>query len=290
MAATKEKAPASATEVTISAEALESLGKQIDGLDTQISAATGSDTAAKKSFAEQIAEKHSGTADKLVNDLVEQLLAKPAEELVALVTRLEDSLKSKVSPKVQEWIDTEFPKTKTASPEDVGALRETRKGLLVQFKALREVLNTFRIDNAHVADPKRSGGGRPAGSTNGSASAKSGKNKEGYRYSIDGKVRPKSQNSFSSVSYYATEGCPKATGEDGSRKRWGAEELKKFITENGVNFGADDTFEVKLPNDKTVSARRINESDLIEWGETEEDQAPEGDATPTPKEPETVNA
>lgn len=170
-------------------------------------------------------------------------------------------------PIADTYIDAEFAKTKTDEKVDVTALRESRKALLGQFKALREVLNTFRIPNEHVPDPKRAGGGgRPVGGS-ASTSLKSGQNKEGYRYVMDGKKRPKSQNSFSSLAYYATEGVPKALGVENGPSRWGASELKTFMADAGIKFGEDDSWSIALPNGKTIAAARMTNEDLIEFGE-----------------------
>jgi hypothetical protein len=281
----------SGQQVMLSAEELEKIGTQIAGLDTKIASASGSDTAARKAWVEQLINENADTVNGIADSVVKQLGDLDMPVLVGLLTRLEDRLKADLAPKVDQYVASEFPKTQTTGKEEVEGLRTQRKELLNNFKALRAVLDAFNIDSSHIQDPKRSGGGRPAGSGTGSGVGKSGANKEGYRYSIDGKPRPKSQNSFSSVAFYATDGCPaKVLESEGltpdeakakaSSKKWGATELKAFIAEQGVNFGEQDEFEVTLPNGKKVSARRFTEQDKIELGI--DDSAPA--ETPVPAE------
>lgn len=254
-----------ATTIQISAEELSGLAEQIAKLDTKIASASGSDTAARKAFIEELITKNADRVDGTVTGLIEQLAEVDIAVLVGLVTRLEERMKAELTPKVDAYVDVEFPKTQTGTKEEVGALREARKELLTQFKALREVLNTFKIDTSGIPDPKRSGGGRPSGSGGGKGS-KTGENKEGYRYLIDGKGRPPSQNSFSSLAFYATIGVPAAVKDGTDRERWGAPELKDFLVKAGIKFGEDDTWEAKLPNDRVVAARRMTEEDKIEFG------------------------
>lgn len=300
----KDKAAgAPATQIAIDASTLENFGKQITDLDARIAAASGSDAAGKKAWIEKLISDNQSDVDGYASSIIEQIGTLDLPLLVGLVTKLEERMKADLLPKVNEYVDTEYPKTKTT--EDVEGLRNTRKELIVQFKALRAVLDSFGIPNDHIEDPKRSGGGgRPAGSGGGSG-AKSGANKEGYRYAIDGKDRPPSQNSFSSVAFYATNGVPEkllrekpefaeldadaqAAAVKALPKKWGAAELKTFVKEQtGAEFGSQDTWTVTLPNGKVVSARRYTDQDKIELGIV--DDANETGTTEAPVE-ETVPA
>lgn len=247
--------------MTISADALQTLLTKITEYDSKISAASGNDTAARKAFIEEITNANADEVNGMVTNLMEQLAALEGPVLVGLVTRLTDRFKTELEPQVNTWVDAEFPKQTPGDTADVPALKEARKALMDQFKALRTVLDTFSIPNEHIPDPKRTGGGRPAGSTNSGSSVKNGANKEKYRYVLDGKDRPGSQNTFSALAYYATDGC----ATDGS-KRWGSKRLKEFLGENGIKFGEDDSWEVELPNKKKIGARRLTDSDLVEFG------------------------
>lgn len=262
--------------IPVSADTLAEFAKRITDLDAKIAAASGSDAQAKRAWIDSLIAQNQAEVDGYVNSLIEQLGNIDLPILVGLVTRLEERVKSDLEPRVTAYVDEEFPKSQTDTQEDVGQLRETRKELLVQFRALREVLKTFKIDTDHIPEPRRGGGGRPAGSGGGGgASAKSGNNKEGYRYLMDGKPRPPSQNSFSSLAFYATNGCPaKVLEQQGlspeeakqkaESKKWGAPQLKTYLQQEGVNFGQDDTWEVTLPNGTKIGARRFTEQDKIE--------------------------
>lgn len=300
---TKDEAQgAPAQQVSVSAETLENYGKQIAELDAKIASASGSDAAGKKAWIENLIAQNQSEVDGYATSIIEQVSELDLPLLVGLVTRLEERLKADLAPKVETYVNEEYPKTKTT--EDAEALRNTRKELLVQFKALRAVLDSFGIANAHVPDPKSRGGGRPAGSGGGGgAGSKSGANKEGYRYFIDGNMetgagrRPRSQNSFSSVAFYATDNVPAklavsngASEEDAKKlpKKWGAKELKDFVVkETGGEFGSLDTWTVTLPNGKTVSARRFTDQDKVELGIVEDANETGNGQGETP--PETTN-
>lgn len=282
-----------ATSVQINADALSDLAGKIGELDTKIASASGNDSAARKSFIEQVTNEHADDVNTLISNLLEQLKAKEPVILVGLVTRLNEALKTDLEPVVNTWVDAEFPKTKVDSTVDVGALKEERKSQLTLFKALREVLNTFKIKNDHIPDPKRSGGGRPIGSTTGSgADSKTGLNKEGYRYLLDGKKRPKSQNSLSSLCYYSTEGVPAKLNPDDKAppKRMSTKELKGYLKEHNIDFGPQDTWEIELPNGKKIGASRFSDADKVEFGIDPAGESAPVDPTATPAVPENVGA
>lgn len=290
-------------QVVISSENLDKLGKVIGELDTKIASASGSDTVAKRAFVDNLVTQNAEQVNGITDSVISQFGELDMPILVGLLARLEERLKADLAPKVEAYVTEEFPKTK-APADDVEGLKTQRKELVNQFKALRDVLNAFDVANDHIPDPKRSGGGgRPVGS-GGGGSTKSGANKEGYRYLIDGQKRPRSQNSFSSVAFYSTNGCPEkvaiangASEEDARKlpKKWGANDLKTFLTEKGVNFGVDDSFDIELPNGKRVSARRLTDQDKIELGivadanDTSDPDSTLGDADVAPPlEPATV--
>jgi hypothetical protein len=297
--ADKDKAKGGAgTQVMISADELQKLADQLKGLDAKIASASGNDASARKAWVEQLISQNAETVNGIASSVVEQLGELDLPVLVGLLTRLEERLKADLAPKVEAYVAEEFPKTQTTSKDEVEGLRNQRKELTTSFRALREVLNAFGIKSDHIEEPKRSGGGRPAGS--GGGSTKSGSNKEGYRYLIDGNPRPKSQNSFSSVAFYSTTNCPaKVMESEGKtadeikaanpRPRWTAGELKTYLQEQHVNFGEDDAFEVTLPNGKKVSARRFTDQDKIDLGIVE-DANETGTPSETPAGTEAVGA
>lgn len=266
-----------AEQITISLDALTDLGKQITEIDTKIASASGSDAAAKKALVEQLATENAERITQGTDQIVSALADVPLDVLVGLVTRLEERIKAEFGEKISTFLDEKYASTAGTSKEEASKLREIRKNRVVKFKALREVLESFGQDTASVPDPKRSGGGRPVGSGGSSGGGtKSGMNKEGYRYVMDGKDRPPSQNSFSSLAYYATTNCPTSDGS----KRWTSNRLREFIKDQGVTFGEDDVWEVELPNGKKIGARRFTEEDKAEFGI--EDAQPASPVSETP--------
>lgn len=277
--------------IQISVDSLRDLATQISELDTQIASASGSDAAAKKAIVEQVTTENAEQVDGMLNDLITSISEQDTRILVGLVTRLEERLKTELAPKVDEFVTAELQRTQSVGKEQVDGLKQKRKELLDRFKALRQVLESFSMDVSSVPEPKRGGGGRPAGSGGGKGA--SGSNKENYRYLIDGKPSPKSQNKFSSVAFYATHGVPKALDSNANTDRWSTDQLRDFLKEQGVDFPNVDEWEVTLPNGKKVGARRMTEQDRIELGlNTETSTDGDGAAAPaaetTPAEPATV--
>ena len=301
MAKSKDEATGGApTQIAVDAATLETYGRMIAEIDAQVASASGSDTVARKAWIESLIMQNQTEVDSNASQIIDFVTGLDLPLLVGLVTKLEERLKAELAPKVTAYVDEEFPKTQTTGKDEVEGLKTRRKELLVQFKALREVLNTFGIKNDHVLDPKRSGGGRPVGS-GGGGGKKSGSNKEGYRYTMDGKKRPPSQNTFSSLAFYSTDNCPaevlktdstfQGLTEDAQAaaikalpKKWGAPQLREFLKGQGVTM-EEDSWEVSLPNNKKIGAARLTDEDKIELGvvadanETTENSDPIHEAT-----------
>lgn len=251
--------------VALDLSALENVAKEIIALDTQISAASGSEVAAKKALSQELATTHKDRVDQIVNAIIEQLNNLDLEIVIGVVDSLDDQVTETFKPAIDELLDERVAKTLAGSKEGLDKLKTSRKEKLESFKALRVVLEGFGFEVESVPEPKRA----TRGSGSGSSGPKSAKNKEGYQYSMDGKNRPPSQNSFSSLAYYATEGVPAKLNPDDTTPRWGAAQLKSFLAEKGVKFGEDDTWEVSLPNDKVISARRFTAEELAEFDKAE---------------------
>lgn len=240
---------------TLSIEALQETAGQIAELDTRIAAASGNDSQAKKALVDRIVVENSDKVTSILDKVVAQLSKLDGDVLVGLTTALQDRIKAEFQPKVDSFVTEQLAATQGTSKEEVEGLRATRKTLVEKDKAIRTLLESFGLDISSVPEPKR-GGGRPAGS--GSGTAKSGKNKENYQFTMDGKDRPPSQNTFSSLAYYATDGIPKALGQsEDAKERWGSKQLKAFLAEQGVTFGEQDEWEVTLPNNRKIGARRM---------------------------------
>jgi hypothetical protein len=247
---------------------LESQGR-IAEIDAKIAQATGNDQQARKAAIEAMTAENAETVNGFMDSLMGQLNKLEGPVLVAFTNRLNEALTEDLKEMTEKVINDRVASTATVKPEDVDKLKEQRKAELETFRATRLLLLSvgfITAEDPQFQEPKRAGGGRPAGS----GGAKSGKNKENYQFYMDGKERPPSQNSFSSLAFYATEGL--AADEDGSNVRTekdsklGAKQLKKFLADNGVQFGEQDEWEVTLPNGKKIGAKRV---------------APTADAEPT---------
>lgn len=253
--------------VVLDIDYLRQLGANVSRIDEQIAARSGSEGAIRNSVLNRHYASHSDQVDGLVNNLINQFKnAVPIEVMAGVLTRLPDALEENFSTPVDELIAGEVEKLKETAKGDTTALREQRKSALELFRSVRAILEQIQVDVSSVPEPKRSGGGRPAGGGTSGASKKSGRNKQNYRYYINGKQQPPSQNTFSAWVWYATMGC---TTVDDKPDRWTAEKMREFLKENGITWGApgeivdgkpaDDTFEVELPNEKTVGARRMTD-------------------------------
>lgn len=262
----KTMSKASAQEVKIDISQLEGIAGDIASLDAQISATSGSDAQVKKSISERLATENADKVEQVVTGLVKSLESLDPGVKAGVVNRVETVLKDQFGEEIDTFLTAEVEKVTAGSKDDVAKLREARKERLEAFKALKVILDSFGIDTSAVPEPKRSAGRRSGGGS----SPKTGKNKEGYRYSLDGKDRPNSQNTFSSLAYYSTMGC---AGTEEKPDRWGVKQLKEHLAESGVNFGEDDTWEVELPNGHKIGARRFTDEEAAEMEASNDEKA-----------------
>jgi hypothetical protein len=261
--------------VTIDISQLEGLSSEIGTIDTQISAATGSEAAIKKATAERLASENSDQVDGIVTQVVTELRKLPVNVLVGVVDSIGDSIDDEFSAPINEFLKEEVAKVTAGSKEDVAGLRENRKAKVEEFRALKTILETFQIDTSSVPEPKRSAGRSSSG-----GASKTGLNKDRYRFTLDGKDRPDSQNSISSLAFYATPGCGEGSTEEKPEK-WSTAQLKEYLASNGVNFGADDEFSVTLPNGKVVGAHRMTDEEVEAMkASASDDGSAEPEATP----------
>lgn len=244
-------------EVTIDISALAGIAKEIETLDTQISAASGNDASVRKSIAEKLATDNASTVDGIVSQIVGAVEGLDLAVVIGLRSKLDDVLAEKFDVEIKTFLDAEVEKATSGSKEDVTALRASRKEKVDNFRALETILTTFGIDTSSVPEPKRATRGSGGG---GGSSVKTAQNKEGYRFQMDGEDRPDSQNTLSSLAFYATKGCA------GENERWSTADLKKFITEKleeqGLKYGEADTWALDLPNGKNISVRRFTDEEI----------------------------
>jgi hypothetical protein len=276
------------TSVTIDINALETKAASIKEIDAKLASANGNEKQAIKAVTESLVAENAESIDGLLNKVLDQLAKQDLTLLIGIGEKFSDAFNDKFGEKITEIVSAKVAETTTTlSKDEVNALREQRKNELGQFRALKDILDSVGVDTSAVEEPKRAGGGGGKGGS----SSKSGKNREGYQFTLDGKDRPVSQNTFSSLAYYATTGCPKAAGEmDDEKARWGTAQLKEFIASQNVKFGEDETWEVTLPNGRKVGARRVAELEAAsssDEAEAADAGTPEAEAQVTEEAPAT---
>lgn len=234
-----------------SPEGLQEILTKIIEIDGQLAAASGSEAQQRKAAIERIASENSDEINKTVTKLVEAVAKLQPGVIAGVLDRFEEAASEKFQGVVDELITAELAKVTNEGGVNPDTLKSTRKELVADFDSLKRLLAKALPEGSEAQagvvalEVPRSRRGSGAGS----GKSKSGKNKEGYRYAIDGKDRPNSQNTLSAVTYYATEKCPTPDG----RERWTTEEFRNFLSEQGVKLGEDESFTVNLPNGKVVS-------------------------------------
>lgn len=285
-----------APQAVIDLSILEGISKEIAALDEQIAAASGSEAAVKNSVMTKIAADNAPQIDQLFTELLPQLASLDVTLLAGFVHRFPDVVAESFGPQIDELVDGKVKALTDNVKENVAPLKERRKDKLDNFKAFQTVLTQLGFDTSSIPEPKRSAGRTSSGGSGNLTPAKVGKNPEGVRYGMDGKDRPPSQNTFSSLAYYATMGC---AGTEEAPARWGVEELRAYLSQNGVTEDAT-TWSVTLPNKTVVSARPLDEvkdKDIFDKvaalgtkdDEDEEEETPETPAAETPAAPTTVD-
>lgn len=248
-----------APNVTIDIEQLAKVAKDIAQLDEKISAASGSEAAMRKSVFASVAAENSATVDSVVKAIIAEMAKLEPPVLVGLRERLPDAMDDEFDGQINEIVDAQVEELAKSVKGNIEPIKEERRTKLELFKAVKAILNQFDVDTSSVPDPKRGGGRTPGSGTSSDSVTRTGKNKENYRYHMDGERRPKSQNTLSSLAYYATLGC---AGTEDAPERWGTAQLKNFLVEQGVKWGApgegQDEWEVTLPNKKVIAARRLD--------------------------------
>lgn len=276
----------------IELSSLAEIAQQIIKVDSDLAAAQGNEAAMRQSVIDKVVAENKPAIDAVVQTLLpqfgggvvngEQVPGLSPAVLVGVFYELPKAMGEEFSGQIDEIVGKKVADLAAGVKESVDPLKAMRKELVETFKAMESILKHLHIDTSSVPLPKRSGG-RPSGSGGGRGSGKTGRNNENMRYFIDGKPQPASQNSLSSTNWYSSMGC---AGTPEAPDRFTTAAFKEFLTANGVDFsGAVDTWEVKLPNGKTVSARKLDselDKDILEVkpDETDGDEV-EDEATET---------
>jgi hypothetical protein len=251
---------APAPTVTLSLESLQLIGKRVNQLDEQISAASGSEQAVRTSVLNSIATENADTVDSILQQFLTTFRSLPVEVRVGFTHRFEDAVTDDTGAEMDAYVDERIKVLSASAKQDTQPLKDARKTAVDEFRSMKTVLEMLKIDTSSIPEPKRAGG-RTAGAARTGNSAAKGFNKDRYRYSIDGKEQPPSQNTASATAFYSTKGC---AGTAEKPEKWGTKTWREFIAAQGVTMGepgkGNDTWEVTLPNGVKVSARRLDEN------------------------------
>ena len=257
---------------------------EIDKLDEQLDAASGSEVAGMRALKNSLATDNEGVWKELA-DKVKESLHKIEETqdysvLVGVYSGIITSLNDEFKTKVDEYATTEANARKSQQTEvpaeKIKEMNDERKVLVEQFKALKGILKMFKFDVDDIKDPKKRTGAR---------GKRGPRVLQNYDFYIDGQPRTRSQNSLSSIANVVCEPLG-----------WKTPDLRNFIEEqewDGEKISLENPpteFEVRLPDpvNKTLRAqfappqREEDEDDSEELddeengdeenGETEDDE------------------
>jgi hypothetical protein len=232
--------------LSVTPEKLKAKLAEIEEIDQQLDAASGSEAAGRRALANQLAESNKEWK-------------KPADQIIAQLNKTEDpddqaaifygivnSLTKEFKTKIDAYLDQQVQENKveqvTLTAEELNKLQSDRRENVDQYRALRTILEMFGSDVSGIKEPKKRTGSR------GPRGPQVLKNWEFY---IDGKHRP--DTSLSIIANTVTSGDP---------LNWKTADLRNFLNEKLAETGHslenpptdEDGFEFELPNGKMFKA------------------------------------
>jgi hypothetical protein len=248
------------TGISVSPDTLRAKFDEIAVIDEKLDSVSGGADSGKRALANQIASETSGSWKKVADNLVASLAKiEDPNDLTGAVTGLiksvNDSFKESIDKYLTEQVEARKNDAPAVSDDEVAELSTSRKELVEQYKALRQILEMFGNDVSTIPEPKKRTGSRgkrgPRVLTN-------------FSFSIDGKERTSSQNSLSSI---ANTVC--------ADLNWKTADLKNWLAEQGLDFqNPEDSWEYTLPNGKVISGVVMEvDDDDVEDTETVDEEA-----------------
>jgi hypothetical protein len=230
--------------ISVTIDSLKEKSDEILAIDEKLDAASGSEDAGKRALANSLASEYASVwkspADKMVTSISKiEDMEQRAAAFTGVVKSLQEAFKKEVDSFLEETVkarQADNP-TETLSEDELNSLSESRKTLVEQFRALKNILDMFGQDTSVVPDPKKRTGSR---------GKRGPRVLTDYDYFIDGVARSKSQNSLSSI---ANTVC--------ADLGWKTADLRSFLTDKGIDLtNPPAEFEVQLPTDppKTFKA------------------------------------
>lgn len=247
--------------ISVTPDTLRAKFDEIDAIDSKLDSVSGGADSGKRALANQIASETSASWKKVADNLVTNLgkIEDPNDltgAVTGLIKAVNDSFKESIDKYLTEQVEARKSDAPAVSDSEIDELTSSRKELVDQYKALRQILEMFGNDVSAIPEPKKRTGSRgkrgPRVLTN-------------YSFSVDGKERTSSQNSLSSI---ANTVC--------SDLNWKTLDLKNWLGEQGLDFqNPPEEFSYTLPNGKVLSAVAV-EVDDDEVDDTE--TAPEAES------------
>ena len=149
-------------QLTLSLANLTALGDQIGEIDGVLDSLSGAQSAGKRAVINRLMKAVQENIDQVLAKLDEQVFAEIADDdtFVGMYSGLVKSLESKYQPRQDAILESKTEEIKAETPnlseEQIKEMAETRKQLVMQFKATKEIFKTFGMPGVEsVPDPKR---------------------------------------------------------------------------------------------------------------------------------------
>lgn len=170
--------------VNISADALTEIAGQISQIDEKLDAASGSQSAGKRSFLNSLRAQYEPQIQQVTEQLTALLDSFSGEELAGVFDGVGRALTEKYGDQVNTFVDEQIKvrktePTETLSAEEQKKLSEERGELKKRWTAVRDILAQFGVDVSGFPEPKRRTG--PRGSSGPRTLSQ-------YEYSVDGEI------------------------------------------------------------------------------------------------------
>lgn len=233
--------------ISVTPDKLKAKLTEINQIDEQLDAASGSEQAGRRALANQYADQYKTQWVKPAEQITNVLKnTEDQEEVAAIFYGIVNSLSKEFKTKIDAFLDNQVQENKVDSPklndEEIQTLQKERREAVDQYRALRQILEMFGSDVSGIAEPKKMTGSR---------GKRGPKVLENYVFFIDDKERPGS--SLSILANTVT-----------SDLKWKTNDLRNFLNEKLAEFGdgfslenppgGEDGFEVTLPNGKVFKA------------------------------------
>lgn len=269
--------------INVTVDALAEKYREIQEIDEQLAAASGSTNLGKRALANSLTAENEQAWKEIADAVVSRINSvENIEVRVALVTGIANAVDKAFGKAVDDYLEAKvkenaLAKGEKVSDEQIQALTEQARLLRGQFNALKEILVMFQQDVSSVPEPKRLSGAR--GKRGPRTLAK-------YNYSINGTPRTESQNNLSSISSTLLSSPVKVLKDLITEKGQQVNDDGEFFGDLGVDLGnPPERFGVMLPTEppKKLVAYKVEGSDVYEQSD---DDNPDDNSDDQPSDPQ----